>query len=227
MTYALFAFGCGDEGADENATATDASVDADADVAMDATLDGANEVLCDVGEPPAELPALMGGFDVRTGEIPPAFTGGVVPGVYRFSHVTFYIAEAAKAQLDFEASVVTGDAWLVLEENRFRMAYNFDVSLETLVAGTIRQFNTFASKGTYTVDAGQLIMQSECVEVDGQDPGGDGAGTLGIVMDGDVLETWSEVHGMAGTLVIRLRTGPVFADVGDAGVDDAGVDDAG
>lgn len=203
--------GCHDEAA---APAVDASVSAD--LGVDAGVSDAPAAVdapmtCDPGAAPAAmLPAIAGAMVVTGGDggSTPTPGGGDPTGRWVMSAATLYWPAIARGQVNPEGGAITGTGWVVFEGDRYRLATDLLLRVDSTAAGVVARPSTLASRGTFTAAGGTLSLTPACFASSGMSPGGN---SLGFSRDGaDRGRLFVTLAGAAGTaaLVFDLQRVP-------------------
>lgn len=133
--------------------------------------------------------------------VPPEPRGGDPMGTWRFERVTFFTAPETAGMFDPAASRIAGTAWAVVGATDIRFEFDFDITLETSIAGTLRRRQTTRVRGTYTVEGSSLRIVPSCSE-----GGGTGMGAaLSFTAETGTGVLVTRVAGMLGETIVVLE----------------------
>lgn len=166
--------------------------------------------MCAYGtEPPADTVAgsfaILGGPEMVAAPPP---TGGDPSGVWVASGMTVYLPSFAQGQVDPVMSVIAGTGWFAFESGRFRFHVDVDLTIVTMIVGTIRQASGGGSTGSYSMEGNEIVFAPDCMEMaDSGELMGEISRRNGFSRTGDTGRLVVQLDSMLGTatLVVELR----------------------
>lgn len=166
--------------------------------------------MCAYGTAPT-APMVSGSFAILGGTemvAPPASTGGDPSGVWVASGMTVYLPSFAQGQVDTTMSAMTGAGWFAFESGQFRFHVDVDLTIVTMIVGTIRQATGGGATGAYSMEGSEIVFEPSCMEMaDSGELMGEISRRNGFSRTGDTGRLVVELDSMLGTatLVVELR----------------------
>lgn len=203
--------GCADDGTvGEPGPRTMSAPDGGGSITPPSATPPAAPSMCAYGTEPS-APTVAGEFAILGGTemiAPPAPTGGDPSGIWVASGMTVYLPDFARGQVDPEMSVIAGTGWFAFESGRFRFHVDVDLTIVTMIVGTIRQASGGGATGAYSMEGNEIVFAPDCMEMaDSGELMGEISRRNGFSRTGDTGRLVVRLDSMLGTatLVVELR----------------------